>query len=389
MSKMTINNYVSDTDYNEMINIRRYLHQHPELSFHEAKTADYICQYYDQLGIDYKRHIGGHGVVATIKGTKPGKTIALRADFDALPIQDQKDTPYKSTVPGVMHACGHDGHTATLLVTAKILHQQKESLSGKIVLIHQPAEEVAPGGAAPMIKDGALEGVDYVFGTHLWASLPVGTIHTATGDFMAGADRFTIEVNGVGGHGAMPHDTKDAVVIASALVTECQTIVSRRIDPLDTAVLSIGKFEAGDAFNIIAGKATLEGTVRTFSPEVQTQIIQEMTAIIESFETRYGITIDFDYMKGYPPVVNHEAEAKRVIDIAKEIPGVTDASFTRPSMTGEDFSYYLLEKPGAFFFTGARTDGPFYPHHHPKFDFNEQAMRIASNTFLALIASFS
>lgn len=308
MSKMTINNYVSDTDYNEMINIRRYLHQHPELSFHEAKTADYICHYYDQLGIDYKRHIGGHGIVATIKGTKPGKTIALRADFDALPIQDQKDTPYKSTVPGVMHACGHDGHTATLLVTAKILHQQKQGLSGNVVLIHQPAEEVAPGGAAPMIKDGALEGVDYVFGTHLWASLPVGTIHTTTGDFMAGADRFTIEVNGVGGHGAMPHDTKDAVVIASALVSECQTIVSRRIDPLDTAVLSIGKFEAGDAFNIIAGKATLEGTVRTFSPEVQTQIIQEMTAIIESFESRYGITIDFDYMKGYPPVVNHEAE---------------------------------------------------------------------------------
>ncbi|GEN57389.1 putative amidohydrolase YhaA [Halolactibacillus alkaliphilus] len=385
---MTIKCFVTEAHFDEMVHIRRYLHQHPELSFHEEKTADYICHYYDKLGIDYQRHIGGHGIVATIKGTKPGKTIALRADFDALPIQDQKDVDYKSTVPGVMHACGHDGHTATLLVTAKILHQQKEHLSGKVVLIHQPAEEVAPGGAAAMIKDRALEGVDYVFGTHLWASLPVGTIQTTAGEFMAGADRFTIEINGVGGHGAMPHDTKDAIIIASALVGECQTIISRRIDPLDTAVLSIGKFQAGDAFNIIAGKATLEGTVRTFSPRIQQQIIKEMTAIIESFETRHGITIDFDYMKGYPPVVNHKDEAEYVINIAKETPGVSEASFTRPSMTGEDFSYYLLEKPGAFFFTGAKTDGIFYPHHHPKFDFNEEAMRIASNTFLSIITSF-
>lgn len=386
---MTIKCFVTEAHFDEMVRIRRYLHQHPELSFHEEKTADYICHYYDKLGIDYQRHIGGHGIVATIKGTKPGKTIALRADFDALPIQDQKDVDYKSTVPGVMHACGHDGHTATLLVTAKVLHQQKEHLSGKVVLIHQPAEEVAPGGAAAMIKDGALEGVDYVFGTHLWASLPVGTIQTTAGEFMAGADRFTIEINGVGGHGAMPHDTKDAIIIASALVGECQTIISRRIDPLDTAVLSIGKFQAGDAFNIIAGKATLEGTVRTFSPRIQQQIIKEMTAIIESFETRHDITIDFDYIKGYPPVVNHPEEAARVISIAKQTLNVTDASYARPSMTGEDFSYYLLQKPGAFFFTGAKVNGPFYPHHHPKFDFNEQAMRIASNTFLSLITSFS
>lgn len=385
---MAITSFVTETHFNEMVNIRRYLHQHPELSFHEAKTADYICQYYNQLGINYKRNVGGYGVIATIEGEKPGKTIALRADFDALPIQDQKEVPYKSTVPGVMHACGHDGHTATLLVTAKILEEQKEDLSGTVVFIHQPAEEVAPGGAQSMIKDGALDSVDYIFGTHLWAGLPVGTIHTTAGEFMAGADRFTIEVNGVGGHGAMPHDTKDAVVIASALVGECQTIISRRIDPLDTAVLSIGKFQAGDAFNIIASKATLEGTVRTFSHSVQSQIIEEMLNIIASFEARYGITINFDYMKGYPPVINHPEEAARVINVAKQTFEVTNASYTRPSMTGEDFSYYLRQKPGAFFFTGAKTDGPFYPHHHPKFDFNEAAMKIASNTFIGIIHSF-
>lgn len=386
---MPINKYVTDKHFDEMIAIRRYLHQHPELSFHEEKTANYICGYYEKLGIDYKHHVGGYGVVATIHGDKPGKTIALRADFDALPIQDEKDVFYKSTVSGVMHACGHDGHTATLLVTAKVLNQYKHNLSGTIILIHQPAEEVAPGGAAAMIKEGVLDDVDYVFGTHLWASSPVGSILTAETEFMAGADRFTIKVNGVGGHGAMPHDTKDAIVIASALVGDLQTIVSRRIDPLDTAVLSIGKFEAGNAFNIIAGEAILEGTVRTFSPSVQSLIIDEMTSIIKSYESRYNISILFEYTKGYPPVVNHPAEALRVIDVAKQVPGVNEAVLTRPSMTGEDFSYYLLEKPGAFFFTGARTDGNFYPHHHSKFDFNEQAMRIASNTFLQIIDSFS
>src|SRR5690625_3847892 len=251
-----------DDSFQDMVDIRRYLHQYPEVSFQEYKTAKYIANFYEKLNIPYKKEVGGNGVVATLKGDLPGKTIALRADVDALPIQDEKDVPYKSKVPGVMHACGHDAHTATLLVLAKIIAPYKAKLKGTLVFLHQHAEELPPGGAISIVESGALNEVDYIFGNHFWSTLPVGTIATREDVFMAGADRFTITIRGKGGHGAYPEETKDAVVIGSELVTTLQTIVSRNLSPLETGVLTIGKFAAGNAFNIIADEAQLKETMR-------------------------------------------------------------------------------------------------------------------------------
>lgn len=233
-----------DSLYDEMVEMRRYLHQYPELSFHEVKTAEFIQEQYKLLDIPFQANVGGNGVVATLQGAKPGKTVALRADFDGLPIQDEKDVAYKSLNDGVMHACAHDGHTTTLLAVAKVLKKYQHDLAGSVVFIHQHAEEVAPGGAKPMIKDGVLENVDVVYGTHLWTNTPYGLVQTAPGNFMAAADKFTIMIQGKGGHGGIPHQTKDPIVIGSQLVTNLQQIISRKIDPIETAVLSIGSFHA-------------------------------------------------------------------------------------------------------------------------------------------------
>lgn len=371
-----------DINYDEMVNIRRYLHKHPELSFKEYETAKYIANYYEEIGIPYKTGVGGNGVIATLKGDLPGKTVALRADFDGLPIQDEKDVPYKSTVPGVMHACGHDGHTATLLILAKIMTEFKSSLKGTIVFLHQHAEELSPGGAKSIVESGNLDDVDVYFGNHFWATAPLGHIQTRKDVFMAGADRFEITINGKGGHGAYPHETKDAIVIACNVVNQLQQIVSRRLNPLRTAVITVGKFEAGTAFNIISDCARLEGTVRYLDPELQQQIKEEMKRIIEGICSSYDASCKFKYFEGYPPVINHEQETNLVFDTARKIKDVKNVEEIEPQMAGEDFSYYLLEKPGNFFFTGAQIEGKNFPHHHPKFDFNERAMPIAAKVLI-------
>ncbi|MDM5328367.1 M20 family metallopeptidase [Neobacillus sp. CF12] len=368
--------------YEEMVSIRRFMHQHPELSFQEYNTSQFIKNYYEKLGIDVKDNVGGNGVVAKINGKKPGKTVALRADFDALPIQDEKEVPYKSLVPGVMHACGHDGHTATLLVLAKALNELKEELEGNYVFIHQHAEEYAPGGAISMIKDGCLDGVDVIFGTHLWASEPTGTIQYRTGPIMAAADRFEIDIQGKGGHGAQPHKTKDAIVTASQLVVNLQQIVSRKVNPVESAVVTVGSFVAENAFNVIADKAKLIGTVRTFNDDVRQFIEDEMERIIQGTCHLSDSTFTFLYERGYPAVVNHEKETEFLIGAAKEVPEVLTIEESELQMGGEDFAYYLKEIPGTFFFTGAKPQDadPGYPHHHPKFDINEDSMLIAAKT---------
>ncbi|ANB57182.1 amidohydrolase family protein [Anoxybacillus sp. B7M1] len=366
--------------YGEMVSIRRYLHQHPELSFQEYQTAKYIADYYKALHVPVQEQVGGNGVVAKIHGGKPGKTVALRADFDALPIQDEKDVPYKSTVPGVMHACGHDGHTASLLVLGKVLHEMREEIAGTIVLIHQHAEEYAPGGAISMIEAGCLEGVDAIFGTHLWATEPTGKIQYRTGPIMAAADRFEITIKGMGGHGAEPHRTKDAIVVASQLVLALQQIVSRRVNPLQPAVVSVGSFIADNAFNIIADTAKLIGTVRTFDEAVRDEIEKEIERITKGVCLAADCLYEYTYTKGYPPVVNHEEETKLIVDIAKQVSEVTMIEEVEPRMGGEDFAYYLQKVRGTFFFTGAKAEevsSPF-PHHHPRFDFDERAMLIAA-----------
>lgn len=371
-----------DNLYPEMVEIRRYLHQHPELSFKEHKTAQYIADFYDNLDIPYKKDIGGNGVIATLKGGQPGKIVALRADFDALPIQDEKEVPYKSTVPGVMHACGHDGHTASLLLLAKAMKHFEQTLPGTIVFVHQHAEEIAPGGAKPIVESGAIDHVDAVFGSHLWATVPFGEVQTAKDVFMAGADRFEITIQGKGGHGASPHETKDAIVIASELVGQLQTIVSRRIDPLETAVVTIGSLNAGHSFNIIADKAELVGTVRYLKNDVQSHVINEMEKIIKGICLSYDASYTFKYVKGYPPLVNHSDEADLVLNAAQKVNEITTTKEVVPYMGAEDFTYYLQEKPGAYFFTGAKKEDHFYPHHHPKFDFDERVLPVIAKILI-------
>lgn len=371
-----------EQNYDEMVDIRRFLHQYPEVSFHEYKTAEYIANYYEKLQIPYKTNIGGNGVIATLKGKKPGKTIALRADFDALPIDDQKEVAYKSKIKGAMHACGHDGHTATLLVLAKVMKQFQDELHGTIVFLHQHAEEIPPGGAISILESGVLDEVDAIFGNHLWVPTPLGEVTTKPGPFMAGVASFTITVKGKGGHGGYPHETKDAIVIASEITTQIQNIISRKISPFATSVITIGKFEAGTSFNVIADEAKLTGTVRYFDHKVDEQIKEKMEQVIKGICIANDATYEFVYEDGYPPVVNHEEETDIVFQAAENITEIQSATISEAQMAGEDFAHYLEKIPGAFFFTGANKEGHDYPHHHPMFDFNEKAMPIAAKMLI-------
>ncbi|MDT8860048.1 M20 family metallopeptidase [Alkalihalobacillus sp. MEB130] len=366
--------------YPEMVELRRTLHAEPELSFEEVKTPTMIADYLEQLGVMVKRNVGGRGVVGYIQGGKPGKTVALRADFDALPIQEETGLPFSSNHPGIMHACGHDGHTATLLVLAKVLMEYRDQLEGTVVLIHQFAEELAPGGAIEMIKDGCLDGIDAIYGTHLWSTMPLGQVGYRQGPIMAAADRFEIEVAGRGGHGASPHETVDSIAVAASIVTQLQHIVSRNVDPLKSAVVSVGSFHAGGAFNVIADKATIVGTVRTFDPVVQEFIIERMEQVVKGMCEAMGASYSFNYKKGYPAVINDSKETNYFVQAAREVEDEIELFEMEPVMGGEDFAYYLQQVPGTFFFTGAgnEEEGIVYPHHHPKFDFDERAMLVAA-----------
>jgi len=371
-----------DANYNEMVGIRRHLHEYPELSFEEVETPSYIATFHRELGHVVREGVGGRGVVAILRGGKPGKTVALRADFDALAIQEENDVPYKSKIAGKMHACGHDGHTATLLGLAKALNAMRDQIEGNVVFIHQHAEEVAPGGAKPMIEDGCLEGVDVIFGTHLWAPTPLGEILVKDGAIMAAADKVEITVQGKGGHGAEPHHSIDAVTLASQFVVNAQQLVSRRIDPLKSAVVTIGHFEAINPFNVIADRVVLAGTIRTFEEEVRIQMEQELEAVLNATCLAFGASYEYRYTRGYPPVYNHQRETEFLAQLASTVPGVDQVITCPPFMIGEDFAYYLEKVPGTFFFTGAKKSEweTAYPHHHARFDFDERAMLIAAKT---------
>lgn len=371
----------------ELIEIRRHLHQHPELSFQEENTKKYIANYLENLGIEVKKDVGGNGLLGYIKGGKDGPTIALRADFDALPINDEKEVPYKSTVEGVMHACGHDAHTASLLITAKILKEHSNDIHGNVVLIHQHAEEVLPGGARAMIEDGALDGVDYVFGTHTASHIDANKVGFCAGPAYAAADSFEIEIQGLGGHGAMPQFAKDPIVAASSLIVQSQSIVSRTIDPLESAVVTFGTFKGGNAFNVIADKVKLTGTVRSYLPSVKEQIKDRLNGILNGIESSYGVKCHLDYTDGYPPVVNHEKETKWTKNLASNIDTIEEAFDFPPSLGGEDVGYFLQHVPGTYFFTGVGNEQlkATYPHHHPKFDLDEQSLQNSVKLFLSII----
>lgn len=361
---------------------RRHLHTHPETGFEEFATTEFIVETLSGMGIAASRP-GPTGAVADIVGGRPGPTIAVRADIDALPVQEENDIAYRSVNAGRMHACGHDGHTAILLGLAKILQSEKDELPGRVRLIFQPAEEKPPGGAQAMIKAGALEGVAHVIGLHLWSELPTGTAGIAPGPLMANADEFTATIVGRGGHGSAPHQTVDSIVLASQYVTALQTVVSRRVDPLQPAVVSVGTIHGGFTFNVIAPETTVTGTVRSFDAATRDLIEKEMERILKGICSQAGAEYRFEFRRGYPAVVNDPAVTDLFKRAAQAVLGNDAVVHHPPVMGGEDFAYYGQVVPSAFLFLGARNPdkGASYPHHHPRFNIDEDALPIGVEVF--------
>ena len=364
---------------------RRDFHQYPELSFQEYRTAETISKHLESFGIEHRTEVGKTGVVGEIV-FGDGPTIALRADMDALPIQEVGDLKYKSKNEGVMHACGHDGHMAILLGAANALSKNKKLKKGKVRFIFQPAEEGA-GGARYMIKDGCLDQVDEIYGLHLWNYQPVGEIGVKNGPIMAAADMFDIIIKGKGGHGATPQGTVDAIVVASNLITMLQTIVSRNTNPLDNTVVTIGEINGGQNFNVIADEVRLTGTTRAYTENNRNMIKKRMQDIIDGVSKSFGAEIVLKYKEGYPPTVNHEDPTKLVLEASSMVVG-KGADYPYLSMGGEDFSYYLQKVPGCFFFVGSAPDKNNIlstPHHCSHFDIDERSLLIGASVYVNLI----
>ena len=370
----------------DVIAIRRDIHKHPELGFDEHRTSGLVAEHMKDLGFDVATGIGKTGVIGDLKGNKGGQTIGLRADMDALPIQETGDIPYRSLNDGIMHACGHDGHTAMLLGAATVLKQFQEHLKGNIRFIFQPAEE-GGGGARYMIKDGCLDTVDEIYGIHLWNYQKYGEVGVKDGPTMAAADEFAITIKGVGGHGATPQGTVDTVLVSAHLVTALQTIVSRNTNPLESTVVTVGQINGGHNFNVIADKILLKGTARAYTEDNRQMIKRRMEEIINGIGSTFGADIEFTYMDGYPPTINNETAYKKLKISAKKVVGA-GCSIPYLSMGGEDFSYYAQKIPGCFFFVGsAPTDREILtvPHHCSHFDIDENALLVGSSIFVQLI----
>lgn len=373
-----------------VVALRRHFHTYPELGAQEFNTQQKIIDELSALGLQPKK-IAVTGVMADLQGTLPGKTVAIRADIDALELQDECGKPYQSQHPGVCHACGHDGHTAMLIGVAKILVDLKAELSGTVRFLFQPSEERFPGGALAMIAEDALLGVDSIIGTHLWQPLSVGTIGITYGPMMASPDEFTITINGKGGHAAMPHQTIDALLVGAQVVVALNTIVSRSVDPMEQAVISLGVFKAGDTFNIIPDTAILTGTVRSFNESMRTLLFERIEQVTKGICEAAGATFVFEKYLGFPPVINNPAISKILANAGSETLGRENVLTINPVMGGEDFSHYLEKADGAFMFVGIgnKDAGIIHPHHHPKFDMDEKAlaygMEIMTRATLALL----
>ncbi|GAB2491583.1 N-acetyl amino acid acetylase SndC [Alkalibacterium psychrotolerans] len=382
-----------EKNYGDTVAWRRHLHAHPEPSFEEKETAKYIIEKLKSFGVDdIQTNVGnGYGIVGKIEGQYPGPTIALRADFDALRVNEEVDSPFKSNREGIMHACGHDGHTASLLSVAKVMAQHKDELHGNIVLLHQHAEELLPGGAKSMVEAGALEEVDYVFGIHLGATQPLNQVLYNVSFGSANSDSFTMKIQGKGGHGAAPHDTHDALTVGTQIVSGLQQIVSRMTDPVKPAVLTFAGFQAGgEAYNIIADSAEIKGTVRTLHQEVQQKVEFKLKQMSEMIAAAYDATVEIDYKKGYPSIKNTPAEVEKVKETFLSVFPDSEVAEVKESMGGEDFAYFLESKPGAFFRVGALApdNKEAYPHHHPKFEIDERSLLRSGEVFLAIIQTY-
>lgn len=354
-----------------LVRYRRDLHRIPELGFEEHQTHDYLWARLQEMGLSPQSPTPT-GIVVDIEGrASAGPIVAIRADIDGLPLSEETGLAFASEHAGIMHACGHDAHMAIVLGLAERLLADRDAFR-HVRILFQPAEERLPGGAVGLIDAGALDGVDAVYGLHVWANLPMGFVGLRAGPMMANADQFRIRVRGSGGHGSQPQATQDAVLIAAQTVVNLQTIVSRRIRPLDPAVVTCGTIHGGHTFNIIAETAEVTGTVRTFSEATQTRIAEEIVRIAERTASLYEASAEVIYEKGYPAVVNHERE---VALWEEKLRGLVQFADIDPDMGSEDFAYYLQKKPGAFLFLGAaQDDGESPPHHSPHFLVNERVL---------------
>lgn len=369
----------------DLITHRRHLHANPELSFKEDETARYIAQRLEAIGVDkLVKGVGGTGVVAEIWGQRPGRSVMVRADMDALPLTETVDVPFRSTHPGVMHACGHDVHMAIGLGLTRHLADRRQVLPGMVRFAFQPAEEVA-GGAKPMIDEGALEGIDQVIGLHVWAGLPTGQVSVRSGPMMASADWFTLTVRGKGGHGAIPDLTVDAVIIAAQIVTALQTLVSRETSPKAPVVVTLGSIHGGTAFNIIAGEVVIQGTLRTFDATLRKRLLQRIDELARGIATAMRGSCEFRLESGAPPVVNDPTVAGLVAEAARTVLGDEAVVPFEPLMIGEDVSYFLEERPGCFFLLGGAPEGAPVLHHTAEFRIDERCLPIGLQVMTAAV----
>ncbi|CAA9550945.1 MAG: N-acetyl-L,L-diaminopimelate deacetylase homolog [uncultured Thermomicrobiales bacterium] len=370
---------------------RRHLHEHPELGFQEVETARFVAGRLAALGVeDVRTGIAKTGTTALVRGTGDGpgagKTLLIRADMDALPIQEENEVDYRSKHDGVMHACGHDAHTAMLLGTARLLMERRDRFAGTVKLLFQPAEE-GPGGAKPMIDAGVLDDpkVDAALGLHIAQEQPLGTIGVRPGPAMAASDGFTVTIRGKGGHGARPQSTVDPVAIGAQIVVALQTVVSRETNPITPAVVTVGAFRAGQAANVIPDTAELRATVRSFDQGERERLAERLEALVRGIATAMRAEVDFAYRFGYPPTVNDPAMTAIVRAAATETVGAERVLEPDPIMGAEDMSYFLERVPGCFFFVGSRNPdrGLVWGHHHPRFDFDEEALGTGISTMVA------
>jgi len=374
-----------------LVEIRRAIHMHPELGFEEIETAKLISAWLERFGLQVKKGWAKTGVVGLLEGKKPGKTVALRADMDALPLEEANSAPYASKLPGKMHACGHDAHVTILLGVARFFSSIPDQMQGNIKWIFQPAEE-GGGGGRIMVEEGVLENpkVDAVFGTHVFPFLPTGKVGIYEREGLAATDRFTIHLIGQGGHAASPHVTRDPILAAGHLITQIHAIVSRNINPLDSAVITIGKVSGGTAFNIIPDKVEMLGTVRSLTPQVREELKLRIEKITEGIARSFGIDYRLDYRYGYPVLVN-DPEMSRLVALAcGQGIGKENVEVLKPSMGGEDFAYYLEKCPGAFFRLGCRNEekGIIHPYHSSLFDIDERVLPFGVEMFVRIIDQY-
>ncbi|MFE0506526.1 M20 family metallopeptidase [Peribacillus butanolivorans] len=368
----------------EVIGWRRYLHKYPELSFQEEKTAQFVYETLQTFGDLEISRPTKTSIMARLIGQQPGKVIALRADMDALPIEEENNFEFVSRYPGVMHGCGHDGHTAMLLGVAKILTQLKDQIKGEVRFLFQHAEELPPGGAQEMVEAGVLDGVDMIIGAHLSSNLPLGKIGLSYGPAMAGADTFKITVVGKGGHASQPELAIDPITIGTQVVSNLQHIVSRYQDAQETLVISVTQFHGGSAINVIPSKVTIGGSVRSFNPEMRENIPNFIERILKGITEAHGATYEFDYQFGYAPTINDKEITQLMDETVCERFGEESREIIKPIMGSEDFSAYQKAVPGSYVQIGARNEekGIIYPHHHPKFTIDEQALQYGVKLFV-------